>query len=276
MLNCPVCTHSAQFDFTVSDANIHWCPSCDHRFTDPSSVEVAENYSPEYFIEKHARWFTNPMFTYYGLVTSTLREASPAGTSLIDVGCGDGAFMKYFKSRCPTVDCAGTDTVNVVKDKGIEVIEGDFNAINFPKTFDYVITNATIEHIGDVRAFMTKFLSLGGDGAIYSVMTINDASLIYFLARFLKRLRISFAADRIYSAHHLNHFSNTSLEALITQSGNVKIVKKINHDTPFKSLDTPFGAGPLDLFFRVAVKAVFALDRLRGKTYLQTIICQKF
>ena len=56
-------------------------------------------------------------------------------------------------------------------------------------------------------------VSLVHNGIIIS-NTINDSSIVYIAARVIHKFGLKTPMERLYDKHHLNHFSNNSLEYL--------------------------------------------------------------
>jgi len=80
----------------------------------------------------------------------------------LDIGCGEGAFMKYILSKNGNID--GLDNNNTAIDLGHSLLEqynGKFHLYNSPcenvpvadSTYDYVVALEVIEHLKDVNSF---------------------------------------------------------------------------------------------------------------------------
>ena len=79
--------------------------------------------------------------------------------------------------------------------------------------------------------------------------------------------------DRLYSTHHLQHFTNRSLEALLGRAGLQK-VRSHHGSVPLRALDLPVLPLVRPLFM-AGVKAVFTIGDLFGLSYLQTIMAKR-
>jgi hypothetical protein len=103
-------------------------------------------------------------------------------------------------------------------------------------------------------------------------MTLNEASILYGLARIGRALGVPLAFHRLYSHHHIHHFTRVSLRRLLESCG-MKVSRHIMHNAPIKAMDLPVRGPMADALIRVGVGAVFAAGSVVSKTYLQTAIC---
>ena len=81
---------------------------------------------------------------------------------------------------------------------------------------------------------------------------------------------MSSAFNRLYSKHHLNHFTPRSLRLLL-ESANIRVKETIVHNAPFAAIDVP----EPEFVFRAAMLGICAAGALTGTSYLQTVIGEK-
>ncbi len=94
-LKCPVCNSEVTKDGNTTESTLLRCPKCTHCY---SKVHAEpETYSPEYFSEKHKNWFKHQMYEYYDKLYNIL--ITNENIKLMDVGCGQGQFLKYFHKK---------------------------------------------------------------------------------------------------------------------------------------------------------------------------------
>jgi SAM-dependent methyltransferase len=268
MMHCTVCHSLATPQPNSLDARIFYCKTCCHRFSVLLEGEE-EEYSEEYFLETHKNWFANPNYALFDAIA--IRIPPKRGLSVIDVGCGQGAFLRYLSNKRPDLKLTGIDLFkNTAKGEKIDFIQGDFLLHNFHEKFDMVVSLATIEHVSDVHTFAEKLINLCNPNGMIVIMTINDASLLYLSSRLLKKTGISFVYDRLYSKHHLNHFSGTSLEQLFLQKGKSP-VDRINHHAPMAAIDIHASTSISKIILGGGLKLLFGMESVVRRTYLQTI-----
>jgi SAM-dependent methyltransferase len=272
-LICPICNAVGAFECKTSEADLWRCPNCDHCFTDISSVETPEDYDNEYFQVTHRNWFENPNTALFEGVSKFIAHYKP-DASLIDVGCGNGAFLKYVRNRNPHLSLTGIDIARNEPAEGVRFIQGDVLAAEFDRQYDVVVSLAVIEHVLDVKNFIKCLHSLCSPHGFVIVMTLNERSTLYKVARLLRNLGFEGPFERLYSKHHLHHFTPSSLRLLLESNG-FSVVKLLRHNAPLAAIDFDSPAPLVSAFLRAGVWGTFMIGSLVSQTYLQTIICQK-
>ena len=263
---CPVCGEAAPFVYAHSEANIHRCLNCTHAFSDPASIKGMEKYSENYYDEVHRNWFANPNIPLFQWVESRLPKTI---RSLVDVGCGRGQFLDFLRSQRPDVRLVGVDLSTNNDRNGIEFHSGNVLELELGK-FDAVVSFATIEHIAEANEFVARLHSLCNPGGMVFVMTLDESGLLYQAARLARRFGISIAFDRLYSAHHLHHFTHKSLTHLLERNG-LQVQQTLHHSIPVRAIDVP-AQNFLRPVFIAAAATLLALGDVTGRSYLQTIV----
>jgi len=268
-LTCPICNAPASFMAKHPEAHLYRCKVCSHPFSDPGSVDE-ERYEGEYFASHHKRWFDHPNTPLFDRIA----DALPHGASVLDVGCGRGDFLRYLRSIRPDLILAGVDLSENQAAEGINFYRGDFLATNFGRKFDAVVSLAVIEHISNIQAFAHRIRDLTAPGGNVVVMTLNESSILYALAKAGKNVGVPLAFNRLYSRHHLHHFTRRSLRILLERSG-LHVKLEFTHNAPLTAIDIPVKAQALDTILRAAMWSVCKAGDWTGTAYLQTIICDK-
>ena len=93
-------------------------------------------------------------------------EMIPAGSKVLDVGCGDGELLQLLESR--GIDGRGIELsregVNRCVAKGLAVVQGDADTdlVNYPDdAFDYVILSQTLQATRQPRVVLEHMLRIG-------------------------------------------------------------------------------------------------------------------
>src|SRR5262249_19249733 len=139
--------------------------------------------------------------------------------------------------------------------------------------FDTVVSLAVIEHVGDVLGFVDRIAKLAKPGGIFAIMTLNDGSLLYDLARLGKQMDISLAFNRVYSRHHLHHFTRGSLRTVLEGRG-LKIEAEFVHNAPMAAIDIPVDNPVAEVMLRCITWGIFVAGEITGKSSLQTVFAR--
>jgi SAM-dependent methyltransferase len=269
MVTCAVCGSPAEFMAKHPEADLYRCPACTHCFSDPASVEP-QSYTADYFDEAHRRWFAHPDVALFDAISAGL----PGRASVLDVGCGPGNFLRHLRRVRSDLELTGIDLAPNRETPGIRFYQGDFQTFPLDGPYDAVVSLAVIEHVADVRRFVERLHALTRTGGTATVMTLNESSLLYVLARAGKRLGVGLAFDRLYSRHHLHHFTRSSLRRLIESHG-FRVEADMTHNAPLAAIDIPVSSRLADVVLRSGMFAVCQAGAAIGRAYLQTVTCRK-
>jgi 2-polyprenyl-3-methyl-5-hydroxy-6-metoxy-1,4-benzoquinol methylase len=249
------------------EADIYRCSVCTHAFSDPSSMRKQESYDAAYYNDTHGRWFEHPNTALF----DRLAAISSKGGSVLDVGCGRGDHLRYLHRKRPDLKLTGID-YSPNQDGSIRFLRGDVLNLDIHDRFEVVNSLAVIEHVANCVAFARRLRDLTKLRGIVAIMTLNESSILYGLARAARRMGITLAFNRLYSCHHLHHFTRASLGRLLESCG-LKVRQHIMHNAPVKAMDIPVLHPAADAVLRAGVWAVFEAGLVTSRTYLQTVIC---
>jgi len=247
---------------------IYRCPECTHAFSHTNTMTRFETYEASYYAEEHKNWFLHPNVPLFDWISGRL---SRNATSVIDVGCGKGDFLRYMHQKYPDARLFGIDLSPNPDESGVTYIQGDIINEEIEGTFDAVVSLAVIEHVPDLQAFAKRMMDLCKPGGKVIVMTLTGAGMLYWLARLGKTCGISLAFDRLYSVHHLHHFTPRSLTRLLAGAG-LHVEHVHHHNAPLKAIDMPVSHPLLGPALKMAVAGVFLLGELTNGCYLQTVV----
>jgi len=257
----------------MKDIALYRCPNCDHCFTDLASVGELEGYEPDYFESEHRNWFLHPNLALYAKLSRIIVEHK-LDASVLDIGCGNGNFLRYLAAQSKNLSLTGIDMAPNAPTNGIRYLQGDFLRERFERRFDVLVSLAVIEHIPDVTVFARQMTEICEPGGLVITMTVDERSLLYGTARILNRAGYSAPLRRLYSKHHLNHFTSRSLKELLERQG-LATVQVIRHNSPMAAVDIPKTSELSGLIQKAGVWGAFQLGALTRRTMLQTIISQK-
>jgi 2-polyprenyl-3-methyl-5-hydroxy-6-metoxy-1,4-benzoquinol methylase len=272
-VTCPICAAPSAVEHQLEDFTLCRCSRCDHCFTDLNSIDCAEQYQAEYFEEEHRNWFLHPDLVLYEKLTRIILGRKPKA-AILDVGCGNGNLLRYLRSRGIDFSLTGIDMAPNERAAGIEYLRGGFFEQKFDRQFDVLVSLAVIEHIPNVALFAERLSEVCAPGGLVITMTVDERSLIYGAARALHRAGYSVPLKRLYSKHHLNHFTHHSLKRLL-EGQKLRTVQVLRHNTPMSAVDTPKTSRLANVILKAGLWAAFQAGMLTRRTMLQTIISEK-
>jgi SAM-dependent methyltransferase len=236
-------------------------------------MKAIEGYDPSYFDERHQRWFEHPNSWLFDKIAAAIAR-DQTFRSVLDAGCGRGDFLRHLRRLRSDLTLTGIDVSPNDNVDGISFIQGDFQTCRLQGPYDVVVSLAVIEHLSDVKMFARRVAELTRPSGLTVISTVNDSSLLFRLARGLHSVGVSVAFDRLYSRHHLNHFTPRSLEVLLKSYG-MSPDEWIFHNAPFAAIDVPASSPITDATLRAAMFGICVAGDLTGTSYLQTVICRR-
>jgi 2-polyprenyl-3-methyl-5-hydroxy-6-metoxy-1,4-benzoquinol methylase len=268
-----VCAASSALEHDLDDFTLHRCSNCGHCFTDLASVDELERYEPDYFEREHRNWFLHPNLALYAKLSRVIVGHKFDG-SVLDIGCGNGNSLRYLAAQSKSLSLTGIDMAPNAPTDGITYLQGDFLGERFEQRLDVLVSLAVIEHIPDVTAFARRMSEICEPGGTVITMTVDERGLVYGAARTLNRAGYSTPLRRLYSKHHLNHFTSRSLRELLERQS-LATVRVIRHNSPMAAVDIPETSILSGLSQKAGVWGAFQLGLLTRRTMLQTVISQK-
>jgi SAM-dependent methyltransferase len=202
------------------------CEICDHEqlHPKPNADEILRFYPSNYYahnvLNRANLWAT--LIDFFNLRVRT-KDPRINGT-VLDIGCGDGAFLKQY--RTPSIDKVGInyDSENSMStDLGFAtVVSGDYLKYDFGQKFDYIRANHTLEHILDPVAFTKKLKrDLSDDGIALIAVPNRSGAFAKIFGRYWYLLGVP---------THISIFSQKSLVNLFESQGFVVIKAYTNSD----------------------------------------------
>ena len=273
-LSCPVCSHNATCYRKLEEITLYYCGHCTHRFTDVDTINNNEQYSEDYYEEKHANWFDNPNISLFDYIYSRIEYLGLENPSVLDVGCGNGDFLRHLQTKSNDLQLKGIDYNENKPHKGVEFLCGDIFNTDFDEKFDVIVNMAMIEHVWDVQSYLQRLSQLCNEGGLVITMTVNDNSLVYMTSRIIHSIGLKAPMELLYEKHHLNHFSSGSLEYLHQHAG-LDVTDRYLTQLPVKMVDMPDSNPLVTLIYKTSLMILFALERIFKRPILQTITTRK-
>ena len=271
---CPICNNKGNLYKKLEQLNLYFCKFCQHRYTDESSIKNKEVYSSNYFAKKHGNYFANPNYVFFEEIYKIIKSSGLECPNIIDVGCSNGDLLYFLAKKNKKLKLTGIDFQKNKSNEKITFISGDLFNIKFDQKFDFVINIGVIEHIRDVQKY-TKYLSnLLNNSGIIITMTLDDSSLLYKISRTIYPLGFREPMERIYDAHHLNHFSKKSLKHLF-KINSLDIKKTIFYYLTMKTIDYPYKNIITKLIYKIILMFIFKLEKLFDKSWIQVVCAVK-
>ena len=104
-------------------------------------------------------------------------EIIEPGSTVLDVGCGSGEFLRYLRSASPTVQATGCDVsvvaVDGLRKDGFDALQIDLRVEDIPDQFDYVTCLEVLEHIPDAEAAIRRLKASFRKQLIISIPNIG-------------------------------------------------------------------------------------------------------
>ena len=267
-VSCPVCGANATVAYLHPDAAIYRCGGCTHVFSDPRSIQKHETYSTEYYEEAHRNWFQQPNVRLFRWIAD---QIPPQTRSVIDIGCGKGHFLRFLHSVRPALKLVGVDLSRNDAETGIEYYQGEISDVPITEKFDVVVSLAVIEHVADVSEFAKRLATLCRPEGQVLIMTLDNDSMLYRVARLMNNLAFRTAFNRLYSTHHLHHFTERSLRSLLESAG-ISVRKVHRTNAPLRAVDVPTSNKLVRQLMWAGVAAIFLLGSVTRSAYLQTMV----
>ncbi|MGH9967623.1 MAG: methyltransferase domain-containing protein [Pyrinomonadaceae bacterium] len=244
---CPLCSSEEHYTVVTRQDGlpIQECTSCGLAYVNPrpSSRQLAEYYGNGYFsgardffkgkdycLERDKAIAEHTVTGYEDVASNLVIE----GKVILDVGCASGALLQALSKHSPK-ELIGVDTAECPVEFGKSKYHLDLRcetleSARFPdQYFDLVTLIDVIEHIEDLRAFVSELGRVAKPGGHVFVSTPN-----YFAYRLAKNEWSCLHQD----FEHLQYFSPESLSRLFGKPG-FEIGKCWQDSLPFRIREYP-------------------------------------
>ncbi len=235
-MNCKICynLNKKNISFIYSHQNLRYykCQNCYFVFQHPlpSKKELKKIYNTEYF---NQNYFENSKDfklrkQQYNIDKKIILKhyQDKKNKSILDYGCGNGTFLKLFKSKK-----FGYEFNNdAILDKSITRV---LKKQVFKNKYDLIIMRGVIEHIPNFEIIVKNLsMCLKKGGLFYITATPNTNNLTFFLS------------ERNFNQNHpahLFHFNNVNLSLFFLKLNFLNILMRYEYyDTPYASISKDF------------------------------------
>jgi len=228
---CPVCGNK-KFKHLFKYDGFHYykCKNCTFVFVNPRTNDKGCYiwYNSNYYdAALETEWFINrqkdPYYSvslnkkHFGIAFNILRKQEiNKNISILDLGCGGGAFLAYLKDKLDFNNIMGVDLNAKAVDfatkyRKLNVQNIDVNHLSKESKFELIISTENIEHVNDVNAYMNTVTNLTkNDGYLLLTTPHND--------KWATKLR-GIHGDHYCAPNHLNFFNKKSLPLLLKKYG---------------------------------------------------------
>ena len=222
---CPICRAEATTGAVFPEYQLFGCDNCGCW----SSSALARGADTSF--ETH-NYFANADLDrpkWDRLLSELQREGRPL-QSLLDVGCGTGAYLAFVAREYPEVRCEGIELDEGRAEQArlanpaarIHVGEASSVLEAGAGPFDLITLWDVFEHVSDPARLLCQLAEcLTPRGSIH-IVTINERSVLPLLGRFsywLSAGSLPYPVRRTHEAHHLVFFTRKGLDLAIARAG---------------------------------------------------------
>lgn len=213
--DCPVCTAPARRAMDLREYALFECGDCGSWSSDALLRGAETSFIPAHYFENAdldvPKW--NELFR---------RLEGRRLESVLDVGCGTGAYLAFVKGARPGVRLEGIELDAERADAARAAIpearvhSGDAAAVleRVKGPFDLITLWDVFEHLPAPVALLRRLAELLTPGGRLYVQTIHERSLVPAVGRWAYNLtggRLTYPARRTHEAHHLVFFTKDGI-----------------------------------------------------------------
>lgn len=133
--------------------------------------------------------------------------------TILDVGCGDGAMLKYIKERTEAIAMIGVDVsesaLMKAKEFGVETVHADIGSLNdfriIPEA-DYVLLFEILEHVQSSESFLNHMMEKAKKGVFFSFP--NTGFYVHRLRLFFGKFPLQW---HVYPGEHIRFWTYSDL-----------------------------------------------------------------
>jgi len=221
---CPICKSK----LTDGNQKVIWdldnigkiinCSDCDLEYTsywmDESFVQTLYE-GDNYVFHHNASRPENLKFDEYKVRLEHILNFVNKESNVLEVGCGDGKFMKILNPYVKSVEGIelSPPQVNHVRKMGFKCYEKMLTDLKVEKKYDVICMYAVLEHIPNVSIFLDSIQDFLNPGAKVIIEVPNRRNILY------SSVQINEFRKLYYKKVHLYYFTPDSLKLLLNNHG---------------------------------------------------------
>jgi SAM-dependent methyltransferase len=193
------------------------CRDCGHRWLDLTRDQIADIetfYNAAYIGFREDHKFDRILRQE---IRSTIAKVKPPPARILDVGCGNGAFIQAATEA--GYDCVGLDVseaaAELCRSKGLNAQATDFLTTNWPQRFDLITMWDVVEHLLEPEKFLRRAHDLLAEDGNLLLKVPGFGALNFTVLRVLPER----AGTLLGAPDHVQYFQRKSLLALTERCG---------------------------------------------------------
>lgn len=179
--NCILCGGSTEHTFWREGGHeVVVCSICGvQQIVHKETLKELEVLEDEYYqsktrkkldgFDRHTRWDREAQ------VINALR---PDGGTLLDIGCGNGSFLKELDGRWETLGIEPhNERAELARNKGLEILNVEFHEADLTQKFDVITLYEVVEHLIEFDTTMDGIGSILRKGGLFVLSTPDTESV---------------------------------------------------------------------------------------------------